>query len=167
MTDSVDQASIGRHLWQLLLPSPVLRAVGTASIGHDQEFLPRGIELLSYVLPPASDTLHGKLRGLMVDTYIDKPLVLHQIIDAIRNRFPVGDRAVIIHIDDGVLPFGLPFAPVVLKIANQLFLLTIHRNHRLPSSFKGFPGAIDLLKLGISVGMYGPLNPLLVRFDGN
>src|SRR6266704_1868568 len=37
---------------------------------------------------------------------------------------------------------------------------------KLPISFKGFPGAIDLLKLGISVGMYGPLNPLLIRFEG-
>jgi len=48
----------------------------------------------------------------------------------------------------------------------QLFLLTIHRNHWLARRFKGFPRAIDLLKLGVSVGMHGSLNRLLVRFKG-
>src|SRR5271165_170504 len=69
MTDSNGQASLRRQLLQLHLPQPVARAIGTACISHNQEFLTHGIELLSYVLPPASDTLHGKLRSFMVDTY--------------------------------------------------------------------------------------------------
>jgi hypothetical protein len=52
-----------------------------------------------------------------------------------------------------VLPFGLPFPPIVFEVSNQLLLLTIHGNHRLASGFKGLPGSIDLLKLGVSIRM--------------
>src|SRR5260221_7688120 len=40
--------------------------------------------------------------------------VLHQIIDAIRNGFPVRNGKVIIHIHGRVLPFGLPCSPAIL-----------------------------------------------------
>src|SRR5579872_2097769 len=101
-------------------------AIGTASISHNQEILTHGIEVLSYVLPPASNTLHGKLRSLMVDTSSDTPLVLHQIIDARGNRFPVCDRVVVIGIDEGVLPFGLPLSTIVFKGADQFLFLAVH-----------------------------------------
>ena len=61
---------------------------------------------------------------------------------------------------------GLPLPPVVLEIANQLLLLTIHGNHRLAGCFKGLPCSIDLLKLGVSIGMRCPLDRLLVRLEG-
>ena len=127
MADGNTQAGLRGEPLHLSLPETVASPVGTASISNDEQLFTRWIECASTAAPPPSDTLHGKLRSLVVDTHIDKPLVLHQIVDAIRNRFPVGDGAVIIHIHRRVLPFGLPFSAVVLRIANQLFLLPIHR----------------------------------------
>jgi hypothetical protein len=55
---------------------------------------------------------------------------------------------------------------MVLEVSNQLLLLTIYGNHRIANRFKGLPGAIDLLKLRISISMRCPLDRLLVRFEG-
>src|SRR5439155_20537062 len=95
-----------------------------------------------------------------------KSPVMHQIIDAIGNSFPISNREVIIHIDGRVLSLGLPFLPIVLEISHQLFLLTIDGNHWIPLCFKSFPSAIDLLKLGVSVCMRCSLDRLLVGFEG-
>src|SRR5436305_5850753 len=102
----------------------------------------------------------------MVDAHIDKSPIVHQIIDAIGDSFAICKREVIIHIDGGVLSFGLPLLAVVLEISDQLFLLTIDGNHWIPLGFKGFTATIDLLKLGVSVWMRCPLDRLLVGFEG-
>src|SRR5258708_2643669 len=68
--------------------------------------------------------------------------VVDHIVNPVGNRFPVGDGAVIIHIDGRVLPFGLPFSAVVLEVPNQLLLLTIHGNHRLAGCFEWRPCAV-------------------------
>src|SRR6266704_826291 len=92
--------------------------------------------------------------------------VVDHIVNPIRNRFPVCDGAVIIDIASRILPFGLPFPPIVLEISNEFLLLTINGNHRQALGFKGFPGSIDLLKLGGSIGMRCPLDRLLGSFEG-
>lgn len=56
--------------------------------------------------------------------------------------------------------------PPFLRIPDAFFLLTIDGNDRLPLGFKGFVRAIDMLKLGIPVGMRGAKSPLLVGFEG-
>jgi hypothetical protein len=66
------------------------------------------------VLPP-SDALYRKLCSLMIDPNIHKAAVLHQIVDAIRDGFLIGDGPILIHIDGGLLPSCLPFSPVVLE----------------------------------------------------
>jgi hypothetical protein len=53
-----------------------------------------------------------------------------------------------------------------LRIPHQLFLLTIDGNDRLPFGFKRFASAIDVLKLGIPVGMRSSLDALLGGFEG-
>jgi hypothetical protein len=53
-----------------------------------------------------------------------------------------------------------------LRIPNQLLLLAIDGNDRLSFGFKSFANAIDVLKLGIPVGMRSTLNALLGGFEG-
>src|SRR5258708_39362513 len=77
--------------------------------------------------------------------------VVYQVIDAIRDSFPIGKREIIIHLDDRLLPFGLPFLSVVLEVADQFFLLAIDGNDWLPFGCVSFPDAIDVLKLGVPV----------------
>ena len=103
----------------------------------------------------------------MVDPHIDEATVVDQVIDAIRDGFPIRKREVIIDIDGRFLPFGLPFPPVVLELANQLFLLAIDGNDWLPFGCISFPGAIDVLKLGVPVGMRRPSILFLLALSEN
>ena len=75
---------IGQGL-QGLLPQLVAHPEAFAPIGGDQEFVCLGIEPFAAVLPPPPDTLHRKLRRLMIDAHIHEALVMHQIIDAVRD----------------------------------------------------------------------------------
>ena len=117
------------------------------------------------MLPPPSDALHGKLGSLMIDPDIDEATVVGQVIDAIRNSFPISNGEVIIHIHGRHLPLGLPFLPVVLEISNQFLLLTIDGNHWLTFGFEGLTATVDVLKLGVPVGMRSPLNRLLIGLE--
>lgn len=157
MANCDGQASLRRQLVQLHLPESVANPIGTASISNNEQFFTGGIEVFSHALPPSSHTFYGKFGGLMVNAHIDEASVVDESIHAIGNGFSVCDGAVIRHINGRVLPFGLPFSPVVFERANEFFLLTVHRNLRLACRFKSFPAAIDLLKLGVSVGMYDSL----------
>src|SRR5258708_9838711 len=69
--------------------------------------------------PPASDTLHSKLRGLVITAHIDEAAVVDHIVNPVGNCFPVGDGAAIIHLDARVLPLAFPFSAVVLEVPNQ------------------------------------------------
>lgn len=76
MTDGNGQAALCGKLLQLYLPQPVANPVGPASISNNEQLLTGGIELYSDLLPPSSDTLHGKFRRLMVDANIDEACVV-------------------------------------------------------------------------------------------
>jgi hypothetical protein len=160
------QTGLIDQVLHLLLPEPTARAIGATPISHDEQFPTGGIQVAAHALPPASDALDGKRGGLMVDADVDKAAVLHQIVDAIGDGFPIGDGEIILDIHSRLLSFGLPFSPGVLEIPNQLFLLTIDGNDWLPFGFKRFASAIDVLKLGIPIGMRCSLNALLGGFEG-
>ena len=64
---------------ELFLPQPISHPIGVASISGDQQFLLVRIERFATLLPPPSDTLDGKLGGLMVDADIDKAALLDQV----------------------------------------------------------------------------------------
>lgn len=108
MADRNAQASLCGKPLQLHLPQPVANSIRTASISHNQELLTGRIQAAPNAAPPAPDTLHGKLRGLVINTHIDEAAVVDHIVNPIGNRFPVSDGAVIIHIDGRFLPLGLP-----------------------------------------------------------
>ena len=82
---------IGQHL-QALLPELVAHATAAPSISGDQQFMRLGIEPCAASLPPPSDTLHLKLRRLMIDTDVHKALIMHQIIDPVEDQRARGSR---------------------------------------------------------------------------
>jgi hypothetical protein len=61
--------------------------------------------------------------------------------------------------------FGLPFAPLVLERAQQLFLLAVHRDDRPLLLLELLAQRSDLLKLLITVGMGDTLHRFLVHFE--
>src|SRR5260221_1574055 len=68
---------------ELFLPQPLSCSIGTASISRDQQCLFPRIEPFATALPPPSDTLNGKLGGIMIDAHIHQPTVVDHIIDSI------------------------------------------------------------------------------------
>ncbi len=88
-------------------------------------------------------------HNLCVDTcvLVDDLIVLQKLAeedDGVKFRFPFHYSC--------VLPFALPFSPVVLEIASQLLLLTICGNHRHALSFKASPVADCFRFIGSGYG---------------
>src|SRR5258706_1844668 len=152
---------IGKFL-EFFLPEPISYPIGATSISCDQEFVVIGIQCFTAPLPPPSDTFHRKLGSIMIDAHVDKSLVMHQIVDTIWYRFAISQRKKVIHIHAGVLSFGLPLPPIVLKGAHQLFFLAINRNNRMTFLLKLLARAVDVGKLCIPIRMRFPLNGLLI-----
>jgi hypothetical protein len=96
----------------------------------------------------------------MVNASIHKAAFVDQVVDPLRDRFAISQRQKVRHIDLGVLSFGLPFSPVVLKIATQFFLLAVNRDERSASLFKLLARVVDRGKLGIPIRMRFPLDRL-------
>ncbi len=166
MANGNTQTSLIGQVLYLVFPEPIARPVRATTISHDEEFCTGWIQFAANAFPPAPDALDRKLGGLMIDPHVDEAAILQQIIDPIRDRFPISDGEVIINTDWRLLPSGLPFSSAVFEIPDEFFLLTIDGNDRLPLGFKGFARAIDVLKLGIPVCMRGTQSPLLVGFEG-
>src|SRR6266496_3343333 len=129
------QAEFLREPGQLHLPQPQPAAVGTASIGGDQQ--PGGVRVdgLADLLPPAADRLHRERPGIGVGADVHPAGVGRHVID------PVGDGPAqlapeVMHLH----PFGLtarpPLLPAVLIVADQLLFLGVHADHRLPGGLE-------------------------------
>jgi hypothetical protein len=77
-------------------------------------------------LPPAAQTFHGKLRGLVRHPDIDEALVATHIVGAVGDRrtFPqVPQVRVVIDIDLQRLSFGTPGLTAFLKFPTRSFFL--------------------------------------------
>ena len=93
----------------------------------------------------------------MINSYIDEPLIVNQIVDPIGDRFAIGQRQKVIHIHLGRCPFRLPLGPIVLELAQQFLFLAVHGNDWVPVLLKRLAGGVDVLKLRIAVRMRGVL----------
>ena len=115
---------IGQVL-QLLLPQSISHSIGTTPVSGDEQLLFVRVELLATSLPPSADALHSKLGRVMVNADVDKAAVVNQIIHPVGDSLAIGEGKKVIHIHLGLLPFGLPLPPMVLKIAQEFLLLTV------------------------------------------
>ena len=114
-------------------------------------------------IPPTPDTLDGNLGAIMVKAHIDKALIMDQVIHAIRDGFPIGQRQVVVDVDRRLFSFRLPLPPVVLEVSDQFLLLAIHRDDRITYGFKLLALLLDVPELSITVGVATPFNGFLVR----
>ncbi len=162
MTHRDAQSGLVGQSLHLALPQTAPRAVGAASISGDKQVGLLGIQALALLVPPTSDTLDGKLGGVVVNAHIHKALILDQIIHPIRHGFPISQREIIVDVDRGLFSFGLPLAPVVLEIPEQFLLLAIDRDDGIAYRFKLLAVLLDVLKLAITVRMALALNGFLI-----
>jgi hypothetical protein len=98
---------VGQPL-HLTLPQAAASGVGTTSISGDEQVGLLRIQAPAMLVPPTSDTLDGKLRGVMVNANVDKALIMDQVIHSIGNGFPIGQREVVVDVDRRLFSFRLP-----------------------------------------------------------
>jgi len=147
---------------QLCFPEAEAIAVTAAAVGCDREGGGVGVALLAEVFPPAQDRVDRELGGVVVDPDVDPAPVVGEVVD------PVGDRLPELLVFEVVAAYQLGFtlrAPLpsrVLEVADELFLLGIHTDHRLPGNKRRLHSLVDVLELLVAVGMLGALPGLAV-----
>src|SRR5665213_1878674 len=87
----------------------------------------------------------------MVGADADPPLVGADVVHAVRVGAPQLGVNEVVDLDALRLTFGPPLASTVLVLAYQLFLLRVHRYHRLPGSKRSRDIGVDVLELRIAV----------------
>ena len=131
------------------LPSMRSRTVGTARIGQDQEFTSGRVHDASSEAPPLIDGIGCEGRRVMRRADDDKSVAAGHIIDSIRN----GDALCIARkvVDPNVQRRLTPSTARVLEQSDQLPLLGVHADDRLPAPRERFLLPVDLQELPIPV----------------
>jgi hypothetical protein len=101
----------------------------------------------------------------VVRPHVDPARVAGHVVDPIgRNPAEPRDHEVI-DTDNLWVALRAPLPPGVLEIADQLLLLGVHRDDRL-AGLQGSPDlAVDVLELGVAVGVALPLDRLAVGLE--
>jgi hypothetical protein len=107
------EARLVGELLQLLLPQPISGPIGATSICGNEQLFFAWIKHFAEAEPPPSDTLDGKLSGIMIDAHVHKAPLMDEIIPTIRHGFPIGKRKKVLHIHAGILSGCLPFTPII------------------------------------------------------
>ena len=152
---------MARPVWlallQLDLPEPHPGAVAAAAIGGDQQAFGLGVAFAAHASPPAADAFDGEAGGVMIDADADPAFIGGNVVDAVGNSFAVGLDHEVVDTHLLGLALGAQFTPGVLEVVNQLLLLGIDRDRRLSGAPKARDGGVDMLELGIAVGMMAAL----------
>ncbi len=116
-------------------------------------------------MPPVSNRRHRERRCVVVPAHAHPGFVARHVVDAVRNRLALGVGREIMHQHRRRRALRLPFAPAVLEVPDQLFLLRVDRDHRLASGQMRVRGLVDVLELRVAVRMRGAFLPLARRLQ--
>ena len=89
----------------------------------------------------------------MIGADIDEALVALEVIDSIGvcERYRGVGKIMAIHF--GSVAFAMPLPPVVLVVADKFLFLGVHGNHRRSPVDAAFRQTIDVLELGVAIGI--------------
>jgi len=154
---------VGQLRLDLRLPQPRTPTVAPAPVTEHQQTGSLRKVLASKGLPPLDNHLHRKFSRVSRLADVHVPPVVVQVIKAIGNRLAEGVEFKIMVVDQ----FGFP-APTlssIFEVADQLFFLGIHADHR-PTVLQKEPLlAFDVLELGIPIRMLRASQALDVRLE--
>lgn len=133
-----------------------------ATVVQDQQAANIGIGHLSHFTPPVPDMRDGEFGAIVVDADTDPVRARGQIINPIGGR-PCRAHGQRSHEPDlSRLSLGLPLLATILEVADQLFLLGVHRNRRIACRLIFRNGASDVAELDIPI-LVLPTLPGLLR----
>ena len=101
----------------------------------------------------------------MVDPDRHPPLVGGDVVDAVGDGLPEFFVLEVVHPHELGLALWSPLPACVLEIADQLFLLGVHADHRLVVSDRAFGDRVDVPELRVTVRVLPALPRLEVRLQ--
>src|ERR1700694_716883 len=162
MTNDQSEAGLIGEPLEFGLPQPAAGAVATAAVGGDDQAGGAGVARLAHLLPPAADRVDGKGGRVVIDANAHPPAIRADVVDPVRDGLAqLRDQEIV-----GAHRFGLalraPCPARVLEIPNQLLLLGVDRDRRLTLGQRRVDRLVDVLELGVAVGMVRSLTGLAV-----
>ncbi len=89
----------------------------------------------------------------MIDPHADPTLIQGHVIDSFGDDFSQFLVGKVLRPHFLGVPSAVPFPTCIAEIPDQFLLLRVHRHHRLTSLLEGPHLTVDVLKLGVAVGM--------------
>jgi hypothetical protein len=87
------------------------------------------------MLPPATQRLHGKLGGIMINPHTHPAVVRLEVVHTIGNALAQVLVNKILAADLERLPLVMPFPPRILEISDQLFFRDLSRERESSEQF--------------------------------
>ena len=159
------QSRLIRQILEADLPQSVAPPVAPARVGRDQQLLRLRVDRPSHPVPPPPDRLHRELRRVMTDPHVDPPFVGRLIVDPVRRHLALLLVREVLRLDAPRPTVRLPFLARILVIADHFLLLGVHRDHRLAPPLERADPAVDVLELGIAIGVVLTLLGLAVGLE--
>ncbi len=131
-------------------------AVAAAAVRRDQQLSCMRETPLPHLVPPATDAVDGKLRRVVVDTDAHPPLVLQQIVHAVRRRLPQRLDQEVVNTHVFGLSLGKPLLPSVVEIPDLFLLFGVHRDCGLAAFDESLHAGVDKFKLGVAIRVRRP-----------
>ena len=119
----------------------------------------------SHAFPPTADGVDREAGGVVVDTDTDPAFVAAQVIDSIGDRLALGGDDEVVHLHTLRLSLRSPLAPRILEVADQLFLLRVHRDDRVSLRLMVAHLIIEVGELGIPIRVRGAFLCLAIRLQ--
>jgi len=165
VTDDQLQFQFVRQLLQRHLPQATTVSIAASAIRRDQQFLGVRKTLFAHFAPPAADAVAGELGRVMVNPHADPTLVVEHIVHPVGNRLAQGFVEKVMDPYFLRFPLRMPLPSAVAEIPDQFLLLRVNRNRRLTVLERSADPLVDVLELGVTVGMRRPFPSLAIRLQ--
>src|SRR5436309_2929582 len=153
--------AVGQPL-QFPFPQPHAGSITAAGVRRDEQRARAPIAGPAHLAPPSSDRLGREGRRVVINAHTDPPRVAREIVD------PIGNRLAALRDEEVMDPHRLglarrpPLSSRVLEVADQLFLLGIDGDDRLPGALSTPHLLVDVPELRVAIRMIRPLARLAI-----
>ena len=114
------------------------------------------------LMPPAPDALDGEDCRVVIDAEIDPSGIVSDVVDAVWHRLAEFGDDEVMHPDRLGLTLGSQLPAAILEVPDKLLLLGVDRDGRLTGSLEGRHVGVDVLELGVAVGVAGAFARLAI-----
>ena len=141
---------IGQPL-QVFLEQILRGAVAAATVPKHEQPFRLGMRRSARLLPPQRQAVTTQFAGVVARVEVDVGVIVHHVIDPVRDQLPLARRAKIVV--EGFHGLGGKGRPGPVKIPQEFLLFRVDGNHRIASRLILAPQACNVFELRIAVGV--------------